>query len=190
MKERALQETKKRNPDIQHHFKTKNYPQEQTDQIGFYGEFVFRTLVGIDWKEGIRTDYKKIDSKDVEINGWKIDVKTETIPEPEIWQVLDKSIKDNVKYGRRLIHVGQGSLLSKYDIMVMGAIQRQEFSQIDCWFPIGWIYAQRVKSYTSGKKGPLLDNGENIWYPFPAYQITTVDLKPISELLVLLKNKR
>lgn len=190
MKERALKETKKRNPDIVHHFKTQNYSQTETDQIGFYGEFAFRMLMNVDWKDGIRTDYKKIDSKDVEINGWAIDVKTETIPEPQIWQVLDKSIKDNIRYGRRLIHTGQGGLLSKYDIIVMGAIHRQPFTQIDYWYPIGWMNAENVKTYPRGKKGPLLDNGNNIWYPFSAYQITTVDLQPISELHIILQNKR
>jgi hypothetical protein len=39
----------------------------------------------MDWKEGIREDYKTIDSSDLNINNWSIDVKTESIPEYFIW---------------------------------------------------------------------------------------------------------
>ena len=81
MKERALKERQKREPNIQHHFETSSYSQEHTDQILFYGEFGFRQLIGINCQDGIRPAYDTIDSNDLNVNGWTIDVKTETIPD-------------------------------------------------------------------------------------------------------------
>tara|TARA_B110000438_G_C15817478_1_gene652638 strand:- start:4087 stop:4719 length:633 start_codon:yes stop_codon:yes gene_type:complete len=192
MKQRAKEESQKRESDIMHHFHTDSFTQEQTDQIGFYGEFAFRKILGIDWKEGVRADYKTIDSSDLNINNWAIDVKTESIPEYFIWQVLDKSIRDNDWYGRRLFHTGQQRNLEKYDLVMMGSVKRENiFADIDAWFPIGWAYANKITDYPSGRKGPLHHNGKkNIWYPFSGFQITTTDLKPVSDLEEIIQHIR
>ena len=142
-------------------------------------------MVGIDWREGIRENYKTIDSNDLIVNGWPIDVKTESIPEYFFWKVLDKSIRDNDSYGRRLFHTGQRNNLEKYDIIMMGSVKRESiFTDDAAWFPIGWIYANEIENYPSGKKGPLHYSGKKyIFYPYPAFQITNNDLKPVSELI-------
>ena len=188
MKQRAKNESEKRESDIRHHFRTESFTQEKTDQIGFYGEFAFREILDIDWREGIRENYKTIDSDDLNVNGWSIDVKTESIPEYFIWKVLDKSIRDNDWYGRRLFHTGQRNNLEKYDIIMMGSVKRESiFTDDAAWFPIGWIYANKIENYPSGKKGPLHHNRETtIMYPFPGFQITTNHLKPVSELKVII----
>lgn len=192
MKQRAVLETEKREPDIMHHFTTDSLTQEQTDQIGFYGEFAFREMLGINWKDGIRENYKTIDSNDLSVNGWSIDIKTESIPEYFFWQVVEKSIEDNEWYGRRLYHTGQQSNLQKYDIVVIGAIKRENiFEDIDAWFPIGWIYADQIVNYPKGQKGPLHHSGKkNVWYPFSGFQITTADLKTVSELKDVIKQNK
>ncbi len=192
MKQRAIAESEKREPDIMHHFTTDALTQEQTDQIGFYGEFAFRELLKIDWEEGIRENYKTIDSNDLNLNGWAMDVKTESIPEPFFWSVIDKSIEDNEWFGRRLFHTGQQTNLKKYDLVMIGAVKREnDFADIDVWFPIGWIQANQIPNYTQGKKGPLHHSGKkNVWYPFSAFQVTTADLKPISELIEFVKQTK
>ena len=184
MKQRAKDESEKRESDIRHHFRTESFTQEKTDQIGFYGEFAFREILDIDWRKGIRENYKTIDSNDLIVNGWSIDVKTESIPENFIWKVLDKSIRDNDWYGRRLFHTGQRNNLEKYDIIMMGSVKRESiFTDDAVWFPIGWIYANEIENYPSGKKGPLHHSSKKpIIYPIPGFQITTNHLKPVSEL--------
>ena len=188
MKQRAKNESEKRESDIRHHFRTESLTQEKTDQIGFYGEFAFREILDIDWRKGIRENYKTIDSNDLIVNGWPIDVKTESIPEYFFLKVLDKSIRDNDWYGRRLFHTGQRNNLEKYDIIMMGSVKRESiFTDDAAWFPIGWIYANEIENYPSGKKGPLHHNSKTtIMYPFPGFQITTNHLKPVSELKVII----
>jgi hypothetical protein len=88
-------ERTKREPYIQHHFETACYTQEQTDMMGFYGEFALRSLLGIDWKSGIRPNYYTIDDCDLLVNGWVIDAKTESIPAEFIWLLIRRTIRDN-----------------------------------------------------------------------------------------------
>jgi hypothetical protein len=191
MKDAARYEITRREPHIVHHFTTEHFTQEQSDMIGFYGEFAFRSLLATDWKAGIREDYLTINSNDVLLNGWVIDVKTESIPATYIWTVLKRIIADNDWYGRRLYHTGQAGLLPKYDIIVFGTVLRENsFEAIDAWFPIGWLPASQVSTYPSGKKGPQHYSGKQIWYPFPAYQITTADLHTMEQLLELIKKPK
>ena len=191
MKEVAEREIAKREPDIVHHFKTEHYTQEQTDMIGFYGEFALRVFLGLDWKAGIRPNYKTINSHDVLENDWAIDVKTESIPKRYIWPVIKRSIPDNEWFGRRLYHIGQKNLIEKYDILVIGATVREEsFSEIDAWFPIGWLPAKNVTSYPSGNKGPMHYSGRQVFYPFPAFQIKTADLQEIGALGEMIKRPK
>ena len=118
-------------------------------------------------------------------------MKTESIPKRFVWGVISRTIRENEWFGRRLYHVGQRSLLAKYDILVMGAVVREDdFEDIDAWFPIGWLPAGEVVRYPSGNKGPKHHSGRQIWYPFAAYQITTVDLRGIEALQELLRTSR
>lgn len=188
MKLAAAQEIGRREPFIRHHFETKHYTQAETDMIGFLGEFAVRVMLGLNWREGIRPDYTTIDSHDVLVGKHVIDVKTESIPEKYIEQVITRTIPDNEYYGRRLYHVGQKNLVSKYEILVMGAVLRQQNSKdVSVWFPIGWLYATEIRNYPSGKKGPIHHSGKQIWYPFAAYQVATTALRDIDSMLELVK---
>lgn len=183
MQRAAQRESARREPDIRHHFTTAHYAQAQSDLIGFLGEFAFRVWLGQDWQAGIRPDYKTIDRNDVCINGWSIDVKTESIPAHHLWQVLAKTVADDDWYGRRLYHAGQKNLVEKYDYVVLGAVLREDDpARIEAWFPIGWLPARQVLSYPHGQQGPQHRTGKPIVYPFAAYQITTRDLQDIDRL--------
>lgn len=187
----AESEILRREPHIQHHFTTGHFTQNQSDTIGFYGEFGLRVTLGLDWKTSIRPDYFTINSHDILVDGWVIDVKTESIPARYMWSVVKRVIPDNEYYGRRLYHTGQRNLLGKYDILVMGAVLRERrFREIDAWFPTGWLPAAQVLSYPAGQMGPRHRSGKQILYPFPAFQITTADLRGIEELRCLLKQPK
>jgi hypothetical protein len=150
-----------------------------------------RVLLGLDWKAGIRPDYKTINSHDILVNGWAIDVKTESIPPRFIWEAIKRTIRDDEWFGRRLYHVGQKNLLKKYDILVMGAVVRENnFQEIDAWFPIGWLPPNKVNKYPSGQKGPKHYSGRQIYYPFPGYQIKTADLRDMDSLQELIRKPR
>jgi hypothetical protein len=180
MKERAEVESKKREPHIRHHFDVEHYDSFTRNVIGFLGEFAGCVMLGVDWKANIRPDYFTIDRLDAVYYGRRLDIKTETIPEPFFSSVVAREIDDDELYGRRLYHTGQASLLKKYDIIIFGAIERLDLPDIKKWYPIGWIEADKIRTYPHGQDGP---NG--IHYPFPAFQVKTSDLGKIPELLKL-----
>jgi hypothetical protein len=175
MIKRAREEAAKRDPDINHHFEVSHFTSEERDLIGFIGEFAACSLLGIEWVENIRGDYKTIDDNDLVFKNKKIDVKTETVPQSFIQRIASRKIFDNAVYGRRLINKGQGDLLSKYDIVFFGLIDRES---LDYWYPIGWIETSKILGgYSSTTKRP--DGGS---YPFEAFPIKTSELKDIKEL--------
>lgn len=192
MKKRAEMESLKREKDIRHHFQTDHYTQQETNIIGFCGEFAFRKLLGLDWRKDIRESYNEINSYDSKINNWAIDVKTESVWERYLWQVVQRTIRDDEYFGRRLYHTGQLNLLKKYDILFLGVVKREDDAdEIDAWFPIGWIYADRVKTFPKGIYGPVHHlKGKKIKYKKPAYQITSAALKSFEELKQLINKPR
>jgi hypothetical protein len=108
----AQREVARREGDIEHHFKTSHYEQHETSVLGFLGEFAFATYLGLDWRDVIRPSYETIDRYDIELaDGRRIDVKTESIPKRFLQDVVERTIRDDGPYGRRLVHVGQASLL-------------------------------------------------------------------------------
>jgi len=176
MKGRAKEESKKRNPDINHHFEVEHFTSEQRDEVGFIGEFSACILLGIDWKSNIRQDYKTIDSKDLIINGLKIDVKTESVPSQFFDKIITRKIKDDELYGRRLINSGQEDLLKKYDIILFGLVDR---SKLDYWYPIGWIKSNEIlDNYKATIYKP--SGGK---YKFKALPVKTSSLKDIKDLV-------
>lgn len=176
MKMQAKIQAEKRNLHIKHHFDVEHLTGEERDIIGFLGEFACCTLLGIDWKKNIRSDYKAPDSCDIVKDGKHIDVKTETIPGRYITTIVQKTISDAAVYGRRLIHKAQVGLLNKYDIVIFGAFKRGNYNE---WYPLGYLEAEyMLKNYTVTKKRP--DGGD---YPFPALPIKTSELKNIQDLL-------
>ncbi|WP_287583928.1 hypothetical protein [Candidatus Borrarchaeum sp.] len=186
MKNRAKTEAEKREAFIKHHFIQTDhlYSFQEIMMIGFFGEFAARILLDLDWRTGIRPNYETIDSNDILINKLVIDIKTESIPERYVWDVITKKIKYNEYYGNRLYHAGQKDLIAKYDIIFMGTVIREDnFNDINAWFPIGWIYAENIQKYPCGKKGPIhWMTRHRIQYPFAAFQIPTYHLRGLDEL--------
>jgi hypothetical protein len=175
MKERAQEESRKRNPNIKHHFDVKHFTPEQRDELGFIGEFAACILFNIDWKGNIRQNYKTIDSKDLIINNKKVDVKTESVPSSFVEKIATRNIKDDEIYGRRLINSGQKDLLKKYDVVIFGLVDRDK---LDFWYPVGWIESKKILAdYSATNQRP--DGGK---YPFSALPIRTSELKDINKL--------
>ena len=175
MVKRAEEESKKRDPDINHHFEVDHFTPEERDTIGFIGEFAGCKMLNIDWKSNIREDYKTIDDQDIIYADKKIDIKTETVPTNILLKIINNEIDDDDLYGRRLINKGQIPLLKKYDIVIFGLIDRDKK---DFWYPIGWLETKEIlENYEPTSERP--DGGK---YPFPGLPIKTSHLKGIEDL--------
>ena len=176
MVDRANIEIKRRDPFIKHHFSVEHLTEHDRDMIGFLGEFAMSELLGINFKDQIRENYFTIDSGDGEIQSLVYDVKTETIPDPYFNKVINRQVRDDDVFGRRLINQGQVPLLSKYNIVVFGAFKRGDYSK---WYPIGYQYTNYlISNYKITNKRP--DGG---LYPFSALPIKTSCLLDIKDLL-------
>jgi methyl-accepting chemotaxis protein len=136
MIERAKQEADKREKYIEHHFSVEHLTDDKRNIIGFLGEFACCELLGVDWKKNIRSDYLTIDSGDINIGDYLIDVKTETIPQPYFNEVFNRRINDDKAYGRRLITEEQIPLLAKYNIVIFGAFVREKYNK---WYALGYL---------------------------------------------------
>ncbi len=176
MVNQASIEANRRNPHIKHHFDVAHLTPEQRDIIGFLGEFACCTLFNIDWKNNIRVDYLTIDDFDFKIKGLKVDVKTETVPIEYVNRILNKNIDDDGVYGRRLINRGQYGLLNKYDIVIFGLFDRNNFNT---WYPIGYVETKQILA----KYPPTFDKPYGGTYPFSASPVPTSILKPITDLI-------
>jgi hypothetical protein len=185
MKSAAIHEAERREPYIRHWFETNHYSLAQTNILGFIGEFAACTLLGVDWKSNIRPHYRTIDRQDIIFKGKRISVKTESLPLRYLTSVVNRKIDDDKKYGRRLYPYGQRKLLEKYDIVIFGAVLRVNeimlekwLRKLDAWYPIGWIEAEKVLSYTPTSIAPF--GGK---YPYPAFPVKTSELRNIEDLL-------
>lgn len=176
MQAQALIEAERRAPHIIHHFEVGHMAPQQRDIIGFLGEFACCSLFNIDWRSNIRDNYLTIDNFDFIINGLKVDVKTETVPFNFIDRIINKKINDNGAYGRRLINEGQFNLLNKYDIVVFGLFDRENFNT---WYPIGYLETNKILNNFT----PTLNKPYGGEYPSPASPIPNSILKPISDLI-------
>lgn len=152
---RSSEEAKKRKPHITHHFTTSHLTNDETDTLGFLGEFAACSFLEIDWESNIRENYLTIDSGDGSINGKIFDVKSETIPERYLSQVINRTILDNQPYGRRWINENQIPLLHKYDIIIFGAFARNDLTK---WYPIGWIDTEFILNHCPIVSGNMKNN--------------------------------
>ena len=176
MREAAERDANRRDPYINHHFEVSHFTSLQRDIVGFLGEFSACTLFNINWKENIRSNYLVPDNGDITKNSLIFDVKTETLPSKYLNKLLNNSIDDNEIYGRRLINSDQVKLLSNYDIVIFGAMDR---NNLNSWYPIGYLYTSYIlNNYTVTYTRP--DGGQ---YPFAALAIKTSNLLPIENLL-------
>jgi hypothetical protein len=175
MQEAALNESKKREEHIKHHFEVKHLSSQERNMIGFLGEFACCELLGLDWRQNIRKDYLTIDEFDINFRNKRIDVKTETIPHDYLTRILNKQINDDDLYGRRLINKGQYSLLEKYDIVIFGAMNRDDLS---AWYPLGWLST----SYILQNYKPTSKRGDGGYYPFPGLPVHTSKLNPMEKI--------
>ena len=176
MIKRAEQEAEKRESHIKHHFSVEHLTDDKRNIIGFLGEFACCELLGIDWKENIRKDYLTIDSGDISIGDYLIDVKTETIPQPHFDKVFNRIIDDDKPYGRRLITEGQIPLLNKYNLVIFGAFVRERYNK---WYALGYLETNYItKNYAVTTKAPF-----GRIYPEPAVAIRTSELHRMNRLI-------
>lgn len=175
----AQNEVTRRNNYLNPHFNL-NYMTETTRQIiGFLGEFACQEYLGINWRENIRQNYLRPDDYDFIHNSQRVDVKTETLSNLELLiSVSQRTINDNVPYGRRLIVQGQYQLLQNYDLVMFGAILRPDGSNQwnpvnSYWYPIGMVTSQHIlNNYIPPYNKPF----NNQPYPQPCVNIRTSEL--------------
>lgn len=175
----ATQEVARRGGYLNPHFNL-DYLDEQTRQIiGFLGEFACQEHLGIDWRDNIRDNYLVADDYDFIFNNQRVDVKTETIPtEHTLNQVINRTISDDVAYGRRLIHQNQFiNNVPNYDYILFGCFLRPSNGQWtpvgEYWHPIGSISCTYIlENYHAPAQKPF-GNGD---YPFPCINIRTSEL--------------
>lgn len=176
----ATQEVRRRGNYLNPHFNL-NYLDEQTRQIiGFLGEFACQEYLGLDWRDNIRDNYLVADDYDFIFNGQRVDVKTETIPsEVVLNQVVNRTINDNVAYGRRLIHQNQFiNNVPNYDSILFGCFLRPNYTRWSpigkYWYPIGRISCEYIlENYNAPAQKPF---GVGT-YPFPCVNIRTSELE-------------
>lgn len=176
MREVAKIESNRRDAYINHHFEVPHFTSLQRDIVGFLGEFSACNLFNINWQENIRSNYLVADHGDISKNSLIFDVKTETLPYKYLNKLLNNSIDDDELYGRRLINSNQVQLLNNYDIVIFGAMDR---NNLNSWYPIGYLSTSYIlNNYNITYTRP--DGGQ---YPFAALAIRTSDLLPIENLL-------
>ncbi len=185
MREYARTEGHRRETYIRHHFGVYHLTPEETDQIGFLGEFACCELLGINWKNNIRENYYSIDSGDITFrdpvsgNTIVVDVKTETIPQPYFNDVINRRIDDDGVYGRRLINQGQLNLLNHYNYVIFGGFVRDNYNR---WYPFGYMETNAIIGrYEATSEAPF--GGR---YPSPAAPIKTSELGRIRRLMAYL----
>lgn len=186
MREYARTEGHRRENYIRHHFGVDHLTPEETDRIGFLGEFACCELFGIDWRNNIRENYYSIDSGDITfsnpVNGSRIviDVKTETIPQPYFDAVINRRINDDEPFGRRLINQRQLNLLNHYKYVVFGGFVRDRYNK---WYPLGYLDANIIlERYEPTSEAPF--GGR---YLSPAVPIRTSELGRITQLMADLR---
>lgn len=176
MREYAQVEGGRRADYIRHHFGVDHLTPEETDMIGFLGEFACCEMLGIDWRGNIRENYYSIDSGDIKINDIVIDVKTETIPQPYFDAVINRRVGDDEIYGRRLINQGQVHLLEHYNFVVFGGFVRDRYTT---WYPFGYMDANYIlDNYEVTDNAPF--GGV---YTSPALPVRTSELGRINRFI-------
>lgn len=177
MREHAEVEAARREPYIKHLFTTEHADTNQTNSIGFLGEFAMCTLMGIDYTENIREDYLKPDSGDLMIGDLVVDVKTETIPQSHLGLIISGWGSDDRMYGRRLIAEDQIKNLYKYDVVVFGVMPRET---LEYWSCFGYIYTKDITKYNPSA---VIDRPDGGKYPYPCLPIKTSKLRSVQELI-------
>lgn len=180
---RALDESRKREPDIVHHFEVSHMTSIQRNMIGFLGEFGHMLALGLPWDAAIRSDYQSIDTGDLHIGSEALDFKTETVPMKIFSQLCAGSLTKYDAYGSRLIHMSQymsfyHPSVTKYDLVIFGAMPRQPridpdgvsvevlAGQLEPYLrfcALGWCYTEEIQE---AEYGNYLPNGRRI--PFRA----------------------
>ena len=175
----AQNEVARRGNYLHPHFNL-DYLNENTRQIiGFLGEFACQEYLGINWRNNIRENYIRPDDYDFIHNHKRVDVKTETIPKQQILNlVTQRTINDDVPYGRRLIVQGQYPLLQNYDLVMFGAILRpdrpNQWNPVgNYWYPIGMVTSRHI---LTNYRPPCNKPFNNQPYPQPCVNIRTSEL--------------
>jgi len=181
MIEESIKQTIKRKDFITPNFKNPKMTQEQSDQIGFLGEFACCEFMGIDWKKNIRESYEVIDDFDFQLGKAKFDVKTESVPDFHFKKMKNGQVDDDASGGRRLINEHQIPLLSKYYGVIFGAIDfgplnkqipQGYFESLNGWLPLGFITTE----YALNNYEATVDRPDGGKYPYAALPIKTSSL--------------
>ena len=175
----ATNEVKRRGNNLNPHFKLKYLNEDKRQIIGFLGEFACQEYLGINWRNNIRENYIKPDDYDFIHNNQRVDVKTETIPTQNTLNlVTQRTINDDIRYGRRLIAQAQYPLLQHYDLVMFGAILRpnnaSQWNPVgNYWYPIGMVTSQHI---LNNYRPPCNMPFNNQPYPEPCVNIKTSEL--------------
>lgn len=175
MREVALRESKKRHPHLmQDNFSGTTI--EEKDSTGFFGEFACGWIFFGDWTHTIRDDYRKPDNGDFVLGQYVVDVKTESVPTNKLDEVVKRTIDDDIPYGRRLYCSRQARQLPKKDIILFGAVDRDN---PDHWYGLGWVTARHIlDNYKPTKETPW--GGQ---YHTENFNVRTSELQPMDELV-------
>ena len=154
--------------------------------IGYIGDICACVWLGMDPKEHLRqmlisTDLlAHRDDYDVLYRGWRIDVKTELVPDNAFQAVVSRSIMPEVRYGCRLINGTQFRENShSVDIYLFGLLDQWDPRSAKFWYPVGAIAHKEIVSLCPQ---PLDYVGPRRLHT-PAHVIPTQYLRPPEDLL-------
>ena len=181
MRAAARVEAARRDPNINHHFELEYMDGEERDVIGFLGEFACKECLGLDWRAGIRENYDEIDAGDFLQVGAVVDIKTETIPQAILMQLIHGQVGDDQPYGRRLINQEQIPLLQHYDYVAWGAFSR---GRDGLWFSLGYLES----SYILENYQPTINTPFGTHYNEPCINVRQSELKNLNGLRRILEN--
>lgn len=125
MRLRAEKEAIKREKYITHHYIADRVSVRHNNITGFLGEFCASVLLGYEWDKFIRKSYEVSDGYDILSKGKKIDVKTNSIPEPYFTKLMMRTLTDEDNYSKLLIVEDQLPKLNKCDYVLWITINRE-----------------------------------------------------------------
>ena len=127
------------------------------------------------------------DSSDLEYRGYRVDVKTELIPETRRDAVIDRSIGDNQTYGKRLINQAQlDDNRYESEIYLFGTLDSENPFQATNWIPVGFITSTRRREVA-----PVATRTPGIaTIPYPAYAVPTSALSAPTAMFDLIPGTR
>lgn len=158
----ALQICKKRKTHFRNQFVTKKLKSAAADDpefaqyiegvIGYVGDICACIFLGIDPRLRLRrmlldTDLlTHRDQYDLVYRGWRVDVKTELVPDNLFDAVLQRTIDPEKAYGSRLINKTQfEENANTIDIYLFALLDNEDPRKARFWYPVGYLTSQEAK---------------------------------------------